>query len=101
MAEHIHDKENDYEAGTYWNPSGMGILHLPKLNYQRQYIEDTVHEVGHAVLHILDYADVLFDAHNSEAFTYLLGYLAGEVFSKDGYMEYSVKDNKRSYKQSL
>lgn len=37
------------------------------------------HEVGHAVIKILESRGVLINQENSEAFCYLLGYLVGEL----------------------
>lgn len=77
-----------FEAATYWNTKIRKlIIYVPSLSLTPNNIDNVVHELSHATFQILDDVGIKVDADNNEAYAYLIGYLASEVYTKDGYEE--------------
>ena len=75
-----------FEASTYWNNKTRTlILYFPELSKTPHDINNMVHELSHATFIILDNVGIDIDVSNNEAFAYLQGYLAEQIYDEDGY----------------
>lgn len=72
-----------FGASTYWNAVTRSLLiWMPRHPIALEDIEVTVHELSHACFYILNDVAIRIDAHNNEAYAYLIGYLTKKVFDK-------------------
>lgn len=77
-----------FEASTYWNNKTRTlILYFPESPKKPHDINNMVHELAHATFIILDGVGIDIDVSNNEAFAYLQGYLAEQIYDEDGYEE--------------
>lgn len=77
-----------FEASTYWNNKTRTlILYFPEFHKKPHDIDNMVHELSHATFIILDNVGIDIDVSNNEAFAYLQGYLAEQIYDEDGYEE--------------
>ena len=75
-----------FEASTYWNNKTRTlILYFPEFSKTPHDINNMVHELSHATFIILDNVGIDIDVSNNEAFAYLQGYLAEQIYDEDGY----------------
>lgn len=85
----INDSFQDhvtFEAATYYNSKDRILLvYLPSLALNYKNICDIVHELAHVTFAILGDVGIQVDAKNNEAFAYLQGWLAEEVFKNEGW----------------
>lgn len=88
LSQVVEQDKMNYEAATYWNEDErVPIMYLPRLNTHSKTINVITHELAHVCFHILNNVDIQVSSGNDEAFAYLQGWLAEEVFKKEGYEE--------------
>lgn len=61
------------------------MVYLPSLALKPHCINNVVHELSHVTFYIIDDVNVGVDCDNDEAFAYLIGYLAEQIYTKAGY----------------
>lgn len=88
LSQVVEQDKMNYEAATYWNEDErVPIMYLPRLNTHSKTINVITHELAHVCFYILNNVDIQVSSGNDEAFAYLQGWLAEEVFKKEGYEE--------------
>lgn len=95
LADYVED--DNAEAATYWYSAGrIPIIYLPKLSTTPHHLNNLVHELGHLVFIILNDVGIPISFDNQEAFTYLQGWLAEQIFNKEGYEEIEEPKNRHA-----
>lgn len=81
-------KEQNFYASTYIDAdNNMYVIYVPTLEETADNANVIVHELGHVAFGLLDTVGIKVNIHNDEPFTYLQGYLAGEVVKHSGWKD--------------